>query len=303
MKTSRLITLSAAMIAAYSVMLSSSHAAAGGNGNGNGSSSSAPTKIPTIPDGQMTATPTNVQTGTYPTLRWSILYPSKVSDVAVVQPPGTLKLTQKMYVSVQPVGTGVNGLPNGSCVPATVDTSLPTDLRMSVNGGTYKQLFYGKNSDVTSAYSLYIKQHQAGDTLDFGGRYVTSAGSWSQFYTTKSSNQQVIALVNGDTPPTVTPLYKSSQLAAYLKPYLDASGKIKLGPLSVLIMMELTTTNHASTCFDYQDQVLLVTFGTGHPNNGHGNNLDGVDSSNPGKGSGGPNGAVDPSAGVDDEIR
>ena len=41
----------------------------------------------------------------------------------------------------------------------------------------------------------------------------------------------------------------------------------------------------------------------GHSNNGHGNNLDGVDSSNPGQGGGGPNGEVDPSGGIDDEIR
>jgi hypothetical protein len=47
----------------------------------------------------------------------------------------------------------------------------------------------------------------------------------------------------------------------------------------------------------------LVTFSKKHPNNGHGNNLDGVDSSNPGQGNGGPNGAVDPSGGVDDEAR
>jgi hypothetical protein len=67
-------------------------------------------------------------------------------------------------------------------------------------------------------------------------------------------------------------------------------------------MMELGQTNHSLTCFDYQDMVLMVTFGSGHPNNGHGNNIDGVDSSNPGQGHGGPNGAVDPSAGVDDEI-
>ncbi len=45
---------------------------------------------------------------------------------------------------------------------------------------------------------------------------------------------------------------------------------------------------------------------TGKDNNGHGNNLDGVDSSNPGQGKGGPNGAVDQScdgsgACVDDE--
>jgi hypothetical protein len=46
---------------------------------------------------------------------------------------------------------------------------------------------------------------------------------------------------------------------------------------------------------------------TGHYNNGHGNNVDGVDSSNPGQGGGGPTGlnndGLDPSAGVDDESK
>lgn len=45
--------------------------------------------------------------------------------------------------------------------------------------------------------------------------------------------------------------------------------------------------------------------GTAQGNHGHGNNADGVDSSNPGQGQGGPNGASDPSCGsggcVDDE--
>lgn len=41
--------------------------------------------------------------------------------------------------------------------------------------------------------------------------------------------------------------------------------------------------------------------GYGQSNNGHGNNADGVDSSNPGEGDGGPTGAVDPSGTVDDE--
>ena len=38
-------------------------------------------------------------------------------------------------------------------------------------------------------------------------------------------------------------------------------------------------------------------------NNGHGNNADGVDSSNPGQGFGGPNGAIDLSHGLDDELK
>lgn len=41
----------------------------------------------------------------------------------------------------------------------------------------------------------------------------------------------------------------------------------------------------------------------GSNNNGHGNNWDGVDSSNPGQGGGGPNGQVDPSGDYDDERR
>ena len=42
--------------------------------------------------------------------------------------------------------------------------------------------------------------------------------------------------------------------------------------------------------------------GGGNGNNGHGNNVDGVDVSNPGQGGGGPNGEIDPSGGFDDEI-
>lgn len=41
--------------------------------------------------------------------------------------------------------------------------------------------------------------------------------------------------------------------------------------------------------------------GNTNGNNGHGNNDDGVDVSNPGQGSGGPNGQTDPSGNVDDE--
>ena len=255
------------------------------------------TRIPTSPVGVMSAYPTVVQTGTKPTLTWSILYPSKVSDVAVINPPGTITLTDNVFVSVQPIGTGVS-----ECKSPKNSVSLPTDARMSINGGSYFQLFYGTQADVDSAYSLYIKKHHKNDTIDFGGRFV-DGGTWSPFYTTKSSNLQVIALVDGDTPPTHTQLHLNPNLKGYLKPYLDASGKVNVGPMSILILMELDQTDHNSKCFDYQDQVLVVTLSAKHPNNGHGNNLDGVDVSNPGRGQGGPNGQVDPSGGYDDEIK
>ena len=287
MKTSQLAAVPAAVIAMCTLVSTRSLAVA----------PSSASLIPATPSGVISAYPTVVQTGTKPTLTWDILYPSKVSDMVLVNPPGTLIPNQTVYVTVQIVGTGVT-----ACNSAQDALSLYTDARVSLNGGSYSQLFYGTQANVDPSKKLYIKRLTANQTLDFGGSF-TKDGASSPFYTTKSANHQIVALVNGATPPTTFPLYQSSTLKSYLRPYLDSTGKVKIGPLSVLILMELGQTNRSMSCFDIQDQVLLVTFSKKHPNNGHGNNLDGVDSSNPGSGHGGPNGMVDPSGGVDDEIR
>jgi len=259
----------------------------------------------------LTAFPTVVRTGTKPTLSWSVINPSRIGsgqtsgggsssdgseNMAIVNPPGTIIPTVDSYVTVQIIGTGVTSCGGGNYV------SPPTDLRLSLGGGAYAQLFYGTQANVDSGKQLYIKKVLAGQTVDLGGRLMIN-NSWSPFYTTRNRNLQVVALVNGDTYPTKSKFQGQASMASYLRPYVDSSFKVTIGPLSVLLVMELAQTNLNSPCFDYQDQVVLVTLSRKHPNNGHGNNLDGVDSSNPGNGKGGPNGAVDPSGGVDDEMR
>ncbi len=299
MKTSHLAAVSAALLCFFAP---APNANAQGNGNGNSQAAA----DPLIPVGVMTAYPTVVRTGTKPTLNWNILYPSTVGSVITINPPGTITITTQTYVNVQIVGTSTStttpGGSGGGC-PTTFNaaTALPSEARFSLNGGTYTQLFYGTQAQVNPSKLLYSKKLNAGTVLNFGGRYVKN-GVWTPFYTTNSSNLQVVTLKNGDYPPTNTPLYGQSNLASYLSPYLDASGRVAIGPMSVLILMELGSTVRTEPCFNLQDLVLLVTF-PGKSNNGHGNNLDGVDSSNPGNGHGGPNGTVDPSAGVDDEIK
>lgn len=293
MKTSQRAALTAAVITIGALAPSLCPA----QGNGNNSAST----IPALPQGALSAYPTMVQTGTKPTLTWSILYPSRVSDLATITPPGTITITQpNTTVTVQPIGTGIT-----ACDPNQVTASLPTEARISLNGSAYQQIFFGNQSVVNPDWVLYSKQLKKFDTVDFGGRFVRF-NQWTPFYTTRSGNMQVVALVNGDTPPTSFQLHMSPTLANYLRPYLDASGKVKIGPLSVLILMELGQNNRNMPCFDYQDMALLLTF-NGKTNNGHGNNLDGVDSSNPGRGNGGPTGlnntGQDPSGGVDDEAR
>jgi hypothetical protein len=272
---------------------------------------------PLAPVGVMTAFPTIVKTGTKPTLTWSIIHPARVGsgqatnggnensesgsddgveEIAAVNPPGTIIPTSDAWVTVQIIGTGPTDCRSNTSIKP------PTDLRVSINGSPFDQLFYGTQDDIDPSHKLFIKKVLRGHSIDFGGRYVVN-GAWTPFYTTRSTNLQVVSLVNGDTFPASTKFQGQAGLASYLKPYIDSSMKVKIGPLSVLLLMELAQTNHSSPCFDYQDQVVLVTLSRKHPNNGHGNNLDGVDSSNPGQGSGGPNGAVDPSGGVDDEMQ
>jgi hypothetical protein len=308
MKTSRLAALAAASFATCAFVSGAAKAQTA-------------TADPLTPVGVMTAFPTIVQTGTKPTLTWNIMHPARIGgggggtsgggnngggngggnndgaeELAVVNPPGTIIPTTDSYVTVQIIGSGPTDCrSNNSSKP-------PTDLRVSLDGGTYAQLFYGTQDNVNSSQKLFIKKVRAGQTVDFGGRYVVN-GAWTPFFTTRSANLQVYALVNGDLYPASSKFNGQAAMASYLKPYIDSSMRVKIGPLSVLLVMELAQTNHSSPCFDYQDQVVLVTLSRKHPNNGHGNNLDGVDSSNPGQGKGGPNGAVDPSGGVDDEMR
>lgn len=293
MKTSRLAATTAAVIAMCTLTSTRSHAAPG--------KTNSETRIPAIPVGAMTAYPTIVQTGTKPTLTWGIIHPSKVSDLAVVNPPGTIIPNQPVYVTVQPIGTGVT-----DCSASGDSVEYYTDARVSLNGGSYEQIFYGIQEDVDPAQKLFVKKVFANQTVDFGGRFV-KYNAWTPFFTTRSANMQVVALVNGEEVPTAFPINLQNRMKSYLKPYIDSSGRVNIGPLQVLILMELGSVDRSTSCFDYQDQALLVTLSLKHPNNGHGNNQDGVDSSNPGQGVGGPTGlnnaGLDPSGGVDDEIR
>jgi hypothetical protein len=303
MKTSRLAARAAALLCTCTFVPGSLRA-----------QDEIPLTDPLLPVGVMTAFPTMVQTGTHPTLTWNIMHPSKVGsgmggggngngngggggsqDIGIVSPPGTIIPLEDVYVSVQIIGTGTTNCQGNNT------TAPPSELRISVAGGPYTQLFYGTQAVVNPSHKLFIKKVLKGQPINLGGRYVIGS-SWSPFFTTRSSNLQVVSLVNGDSLPVNTQYQVQSNRASYLKPYLDAGGKVKIGPLSVLVVMELAETNRNSPCFDLQDQVVLVTMSRKHPNNGHGNNLDGVDSSNPGKGSGGPNGAVDLSVDEDGNI-
>lgn len=257
--------------------------AAPGNGNNNSGSGSSgnsggnATLIPTVPGGWLSAYPTMVKTGTHPTLSWSITYPSTVASYSTITPPAKVTTLAQVDVDIRVIGAGVTvGEPS-----ATNTNWVPTQALVSVSGGEYKSIFLGTNTEVDPNALVWSKRVNKDTTFNFGGRYYFNGG-WSTTYNSQNGNN-IRVLRNGEIPPTAYALHTSDQLKSFMAPYLDGGGKIKIGPLDAIIMMELTQpeSNTNNPGYNLQDMVLLMTVKP-KGNNGHGNNIDGVDSSNPG---------------------
>lgn len=254
--------------------------------NDNDATNSAPDlsdneKIPPDPVGWLTANPTVVQTGTKPSLTWSITYPSVVKDYVDIVDPATVVPKEELDVEVRVLGNGVTVSSSNSNTFSFVDA----EATLSFDGGSYTRIFYGDNHDVNPSRVVWTKTRaQAGDSIRFGGRYYYNG--WGPNYTSSGGTRNVRVLVNGDTPPSNVPDYDAPSLEDFIRPYLGHDGKVNIGPMDVIVFMELTHTDsqQSNSGYDLQDMVLLVTFTSNKPknNNGHGNNVDGVDSSNPG---------------------
>ncbi len=220
--------------------------------------------IPAIPIGSLTAYPTVVQTGTKPTLTWSISYPSIVKDYVTITAPATITPKQALYMDIRILGQGVT-VQNGSGY-----SFVPTEASMSYNStstSNYKRIFYGTNLDVnpssivSTSSILTNSQVAANMPLRFGGRYYYN-GAWGPAFYSSDGTTNIRTLVHGDVPPPYLPAYGAPSLASFLKPYLDTTGHVQLGPMDVIVFMELTHTDPSNVGYDFQDMVLLVTFRT-----------------------------------------
>jgi hypothetical protein len=214
---------------------------------------------PSIPVGSLTAFPLIVQPGTRPNLTWNITYPSIVQDVVTVT-TNTVTPKQTLVCDVRVLGAGVTARQNSS---STTFYFVPTEATVSYNGSSYSRIFYGTNNNVNPNTIVYTRTVEANKPLRFGGRYYHNA-KWSTTYTSQTGTQNVRTMVNGDTPPTTYPMHLAPTLENFIRPYLDAQGKVKIGPMDVIVFMELTHTDSQRTQegYDLQDMVLLVTFRT-----------------------------------------
>ncbi|HRQ87197.1 MAG TPA: hypothetical protein PLA50_00240 [Bacteroidia bacterium] len=218
----------------------------------------AQSQSPLIPTGELSAFPTFVQTGTHPTLTWSVTLPQAVTDVVTITPPGELTPKQSMTMKVRVLGASVKRVWLNSRGQITSWEWVPTEALLKYNSGSYTRIFYNTQDKVNPNTVVKTMTVAKNSSINFAGRYYVD-GTWSTMYNS-ASGQQVYALKDGDTPPTTTPLYQQPTIESFLLPYLDDQGKIDLGPRDVIYLMELTHTNRNDDGYDLQDLALLVTF-------------------------------------------
>ena len=211
---------------------------------------------PSIPTGSLTAFPTIVQTGTKPTLTWGINYPSVVEDFVTVTPPATVTPKENLICDIRILGAGVTTQDSRGNI-----VFIRTAGKLRYNGSTtWNTIFDGVNTDTIVQQQGIIKTYSVTKLkpMYFGGQYYYN-NAWSTFYTSLSGDN-VRTLVNGSTPPPNIPDYNAPSLESFVRPYLDASGKVKIGPMDVIVFMELTHTDKSNIGYDLQDLVMLITF-------------------------------------------
>jgi hypothetical protein len=212
---------------------------------------------PSIPVGSLSAFPTVVQTGTKPTLTWNISYPAVVEDFVTVDPLGKITPKENLVCKIRMLGLGVTSqASNGSII------YYRTRARIRFNGSSdWVDIYDGKQTDTTVQQQQIVKTYTVNNNqpINFEGAYYNNG--WKTSYSSLSGDN-VRSLVNGDTPPSNVPDYDAPSLESFLRPYLDSSGKVKIGPMDVIVFMELThsASQKSNIGYDLQDCVMLITF-------------------------------------------
>jgi hypothetical protein len=218
-----------------------------------------------LPTGTISAASKVIQVGQVPTISWSIIYPKKVDEVITIPttPSDPVVTKVKLRTSMRVIGQGVT---------AGANTFCRTKGFMSLNTSSFKTIFDGVNANVTatemkldtlfgSAYSNNILP--AGTRLRFGGQYRNPySGEWSSPYRTGDGTTNVRTLIAGDTPPAGLGISDGPSLESFLRPYLNSAGKVNIGPMDMIVFMELThpPSDSTSSGYDFQDLLYLLSF-------------------------------------------
>lgn len=158
-------------------------------------------------------------------------------------------------VRLQIVGAEITCGPNGNPIPVTA--------RLTQNGGTsYQPIFGGLPVNPAGGQEMTLVAVPPGSVLGVEGRAtLPSCSGFDHTYNSLSGSDHVMVLQAGDAAPN-KPIYGGQTgLASFMAPYVNTiSRTMVLDPNQVIILFEFTD-DLDSDAADFQDLVVLFTFG------------------------------------------
>jgi len=197
------------------------------------------------PRGTLTVDRNIVRASTHSQLAWEIILPGDIVDVT---PDGTVLPKKDLTMRVRTLGVAFQ----------SGKTLLPIAADWSLNGASWSRFFDDSGPNVDPTKVLIKRDVQAGDRINFGARGRKNKSY--PFHSTGNEDNYVTVLRNGDAPPDYAPAYDQGDIVSFMRPYVDDSGRIRIGPRDLIVLWECSTSKPGSPYFDMQDLVVLLTF-------------------------------------------
>lgn len=205
---------------------------------------------PYTPVGELTVSPTTVQTGIHTNLDWNIQYPSLVTDVVDIEDDDSITTKKETRVQLRVVGA--------SWSTATTFYTVQGYVRLG-HGSYWQQIFYGKEYNINPFNYVIDQVVQPGTNIDVAARGHKGGSDWSNWMWTLEDSPNVVALVNGDPAPNISAAHSiQNDVESYLTQYISEDGSIILGPHDVIYLFDFNDYN--SSGYDLQDFVCVLTF-------------------------------------------
>jgi len=210
----------------------------------------------TLPIGNLDAFPPKVQSGVHPTLTWNIIHPQDIDDIVTIEPPGIITPQEDLNMEIRVLGASYQrGWYHNQPVWGTVQALVRVGT-----GSSWTTFMQDTQDNINPTELQHSETVNALEQIDFAARAHNGSGWLNWRATIWGNTPNVVALVNGDSPPSSVPAFQQGNIESFLQPYLNDSGKISIGPLDVIYLIELGQTNTSASGFDLQDLVILVTF-------------------------------------------
>ncbi|MFC4993074.1 hypothetical protein [Rubritalea tangerina] len=192
-----------------------------------------------------------VRKNSKPMISWDLTVKETLKEIITFGEDGKLTPKIDLQATVTVLGTGVTSGSGSSY------TSYTTAGKLKFGDNSWVTVHNGNEDAVTPGKVVYQTVAKQGEPIRFQAAYYYNG--WKDFR--HESSDEVLTLTDGDTIPSNKPENEAVASAEdYLKPHLDANGKISIGDYDVIYVAELTHTDKNAGGYDLQDLIILVSF-------------------------------------------